>query len=84
MIIQRFATALAIVLLALSAASCAQHSRSGGSGSSAATGSSAAGTSGPSGAAEMGRGRCEALTGPERQKCLADDRVSPAESKAKQ
>lgn len=31
---------------------------------------------GMSGSAEMGRGRCEALSGAEKEKCLADERTS--------
>jgi hypothetical protein len=33
---------------------------------------------GASGSAEMGRGRCEALIGAEREKCLADERTNAA------
>jgi hypothetical protein len=58
--------------LALFGASCAHRSTSDStSGGSASVGSVA---STVSGAAAMGRGRCEALQGAEREKCLADDR----------
>jgi hypothetical protein len=75
MIANGWVTATAAALLLLFSASCARTSTSS-AGASATTGGS-----GASGAAEMGRGRCEALTGPERDKCLADERVSPAASR---
>jgi hypothetical protein len=50
-------------LLALSGASWAQTSSS---------------TAAQPGSAEMGRGRCEALTGAEREKCLSDERTRAA------
>jgi len=53
-------------LLALSGASLAQ------------TSTGPATQPGAGGAAEMGRGRCEALTGAERDKCLTDERTNPA------
>jgi hypothetical protein len=49
-------------LLALSSAVLAQTSNSA--------------QPGASGAAEMGRGRCEALTGAQREKCFADERTT--------
>jgi hypothetical protein len=76
MIAKVFATAAAAVLLAFNA-SCSHMSKSSGSAqtsqSSASTSASAGGT-GASGPAEMGRGRCEALTGSERDKCFAEER----------
>ena len=76
MIAKRFGTATAIVLSALFGASCAHHSSTGSSGRSASASGMASSTasSGASGAAEMGRGRCEALMGAEREKCLAEER----------
>ena len=84
MIAKVFGTAAAVLLLVLGA-SCshfsksgtsAQTSQSGASTSQAgpSTSASAAGGTGASGAAEMGRGRCEALTGQEREQCFAEDR----------
>ena len=78
MIAKVFVTAAAAVLLVLNV-SCSHFSNSK---SSAGTQSSqresspsaSAGGTGASGAAEMGRGRCEALTGAERDKCFAEDR----------
>jgi hypothetical protein len=67
MIAKVLGTAAAAVLLVLSV-SCSHFSKS-----DAGTSASAGGT-GASGPAEMGRGRCEALMGPEREKCLAEDR----------
>lgn len=58
------AALLALSSVALSSASLAQTS----------TGTTA--QPGASGAAEMGRGRCEALSGAEREKCLADERTN--------
>ena len=63
MIAKVFGTAAAAMLLVLGV-SCSHFSKSGGGTASA----------GGTGAAEMGRGRCEALTGPERDKCFAEDR----------
>jgi hypothetical protein len=64
------------VLLALTV-SCSHFSKNASgtqtSQSSASTSASAGGT-GASGPAAMGRGRCEALQGAEREKCLAEDR----------
>jgi hypothetical protein len=76
MIARRFGTAAAVALLALFGASCAHHSSNSSSGRSASVGgmSSTAAGSGASGAAEMGRGRCEALQGAEREKCLTEER----------
>jgi hypothetical protein len=84
MIAKVFATAAAVALLVLGT-SCSQFSKSGSgtqtSSSSAQTSQSGASTSasaggtGGSGPAEMGRGRCEALTGAERDKCFAEDRA---------
>jgi len=85
MIAKAFGTATAAALLVLGASSCSyfskgssgeqasQTSTSGASTSRSSTSASAGGT-GASGAAEMGRGRCEALTGQEREQCLAEDR----------
>ena len=76
MIAKAFGTAGAAVLLALTV-SCSHFSKSGSatqtSRSGASTSASAGGT-GASGPAEMGRGRCEALMGAEREKCLAEER----------
>jgi len=76
MIAKVFGTAAAAIL-PIFGASCSHFSK-GDSGtqtsqSSANTSASAGGT-GASGPAEMGRGRCEALLGAEKEKCLADDR----------
>lgn len=71
-----FGTAAAAVLLVLSI-SCSHFSKSGSAtqnSQSSANNSASAGGTGASGAAEMGRGRCEALTGAERDKCFAEDR----------
>ena len=76
MIAKVFGTAAASMLL-IFGASCSHFSKSSSaqtSQSGASTSASAGGT-GASGPAEMGRGRCEALTGPERDKCFADDRA---------
>jgi len=62
MILKRIGIASALTLLALSTVTLAQTS-------SSAT---------PSGSAEMGRGRCDALMGAQREKCLADERTSAA------
>jgi hypothetical protein len=76
MIAKVFGTAAAAMLLVFGTA-CSHFSKSGSgaqaSQSSANTSASAGGT-GASGPAEMGRGRCEALLGAEREKCLAEDR----------
>jgi hypothetical protein len=76
MIAKVFGTAAAAMLLVVGVA-CSHFSKSGSgaqaSRSSANTSASAGGT-GASGPAEMGRGRCEALLGAEREKCLAEDR----------
>lgn len=61
----------AATLLALSTASWAQNS---GSTPQSSTGPGV----GASGSAEMGRGRCEALSGAEQQKCLSDERTTAA------
>jgi hypothetical protein len=76
MIAKRFGTATAVALLALFGASCAHHSTGSSSGRSASAAGMASTTasSGASGAAQMGRGRCEALQGAEREKCLAEER----------
>ena len=63
-----FGTAMALALMGALGASCAQPSRS------SAGAPASAGATGPSGAAEMGRGRCEALTGAAQEKCFADER----------
>lgn len=76
MIAKLFGTAAAAVLL-IFGASCSHFSKSssGTQTSQTATGTSAsAGGTGASGPAQMGRGRCEALTGQEREKCFAEDR----------
>jgi len=76
MIAKVFGTAAALVLLVLTV-SCSHFSKNRSdtqaSQSRASTSASAGGT-GASGPAEMGRGRCEALLGAEREKCLAEDR----------
>jgi hypothetical protein len=70
MIAKVFGTATAAVLLALFSVSCSHNSKSSTStGPSATTGATAA-----SGPEAMGRGRCEALTGAERDKCFAEER----------
>ena len=72
MIANGFGTAAAIVLIALASVACANRSdtrASGGASASGTTGSTAA-----SGPEAMGRGRCEALTGAERDKCFAEER----------
>lgn len=77
MIAKLFGTAAAAVLL-IFGASCSHFSKSGSASQTSQTGAStsaSAGGTGASGPAEMGRGRCEALTGPERDKCFAEDRV---------
>jgi hypothetical protein len=61
----------AATLLVLSTASWAQNS---GSTTQSSTGPGA----GASGSAEMGRGRCEALSGAEQEKCLTDERTTAA------
>ena len=80
MIAKVFGTVAAAALLVLGT-SCSyfskgssntQTSRNGAS-TSASTSASAGGT-GASGPAEMGSGRCEALTGQEREQCLVEDR----------
>ncbi|HEY7238304.1 MAG TPA: hypothetical protein VH600_03985 [Burkholderiales bacterium] len=73
MIAKVFGTAAAIVLLGLGA-SCSYFSKSGST-------SASTGGTGASGPAEMGRGRCEALTGPERDKCFAEDRVQRSDER---
>jgi len=76
MIAKIFGTAAAVLLL-IFGASCSHFSKSGNgtqtSQGSASTSASAGGT-GASGPAEMGRGRCEALVGAERDRCFAEDR----------
>ena len=67
MIAKVFGTAAAAVLLVLTL-SCAQTSKN------SPPPSASAGATGASGPAEMGRGRCEALTGAEREKCFAEER----------
>lgn len=71
MIAKLVGAAATAVLVAVLAESCAQTSSPQPQASA-----------GASGAAEMGRGRCEALRGPEREKCLADERKDPAPSAA--
>jgi hypothetical protein len=77
MIAKVFGTAAAAVLLVFNL-SCSHFSNSSSAGTQASQGSAntsaSAGATGASGAAEMGRGRCEALTGAERDKCFAEDR----------
>lgn len=76
MIAKIFVTAATALLLVLGA-SCSHFSKSGSgtqTSQNSATTSASAGGTGASGAAEMGRGRCEALLGAEKEKCLADDR----------
>jgi hypothetical protein len=76
MIAKLFGTAAAVLLLILGA-SCSHFSKSGSStqtSQSSASPSASAGGTGASGPAELGRGRCEALLGAERDKCLAEDR----------
>lgn len=78
MIAKTIGTAAAAMLLVLGVA-CSHFSKSGSGTPSQASQSSrsssaSAGGTGASGPAEMGRGRCEALTGPERDKCFAEDR----------
>lgn len=73
MIAERFRTVAAVALVALFGASCAHHAPN--SNSTSGRSASAEGmASTVSGAAAMGRGRCEALQGAEREKCLAEDR----------
>src|ERR1044071_3779451 len=77
MIVKIFGAAAAAALLALGVSSCSSFSKSSSgmqtSQHSSNTSASAGGT-GASGPAEMGRGRCEALTGQEREQCFAEDR----------
>ena len=76
MIANGFGTAAAIVLIALASVACANRSdtrASGGASASGTTGSTA-GSSAASGPEAMGRGRCEALSGAERDKCFAEER----------
>jgi hypothetical protein len=76
MIAKVFGTAAAALLLVLGA-SCSHFSKSGSStqtSQSSANTSASAGGTGASGPAELGRGRCEALLGAEKEKCLAEDR----------
>ena len=68
MIAKVFGTA---VLLALFSVSCSHTSKSG---TSTSNPSATAGGTAASGPEAMGRGRCEALTGAERDKCFADER----------
>jgi hypothetical protein len=78
-----FGTAAAAVLLVLGS-SCSYFSKGSSntqtSQSGASTSASAGGT-GASGPAEMGRGRCEALVGAERDQCFAEDRQRSDERK---
>jgi len=83
MIAKVFGTAAAALLLVLGA-SCSHFSKSSGSTQASQAGAStsaSAGGTGASGPAEMGRGRCEALTGPERDKCFAEDRVQRSDAR---
>ena len=76
MIAKIFGTAAAVLMLVFGA-SCSHFSKSGTSAQTSQSGAStsaSAGGTGASGAAEMGRGRCEALTGAERDKCFVEDR----------
>jgi len=76
MIAKLFGTTAAVVLLSLTV-SCSHFSKNRSdtqTSQSSQSSSASAGGTGASGAAEMGRGRCEALTGPERDKCFAEDR----------
>jgi hypothetical protein len=75
MIAKVFGTAAAAMLLVVGVA-CSHFSKSGSGAqtSQSSANTSAAGGTGASGPAEMGRGRCEALLGAEREKCLAEDR----------
>ena len=76
MIAKVFGTTAAVLLLVLGA-SCSHFSKSGTSAQTSQSGAStsaSAGGTGASGAAEMGRGRCEALTGQEREQCFAENR----------
>lgn len=76
MIAKVFGTAAAAVLLVLGA-SCSHFSKSSSSTQASQTGAStsaSAGGTGASGPAQMGRGRCEALMGAEKEKCLVEER----------
>jgi hypothetical protein len=74
MIAKAFGIAAATVLLAFNVA-CAQTSKSSSAGAQTSkSGASTSASAGASGPAEMGRGRCEALTGAERDKCFAEER----------
>jgi len=84
MIAKVFGTAAAAVLIVFGVSSCSYLSKSDRgtqtSQSGASTSASAGGT-GASGPAEMGRGRCEALTGQEREQCFAEDRGQRSDAK---
>jgi hypothetical protein len=75
MIAKVFGTAAAAVLLVLGA-SCSHFSKSSSTQASqtGASSSASAGGTGASGPAQMGRGRCEALMGAEKEKCLVEER----------
>jgi hypothetical protein len=76
MIAKVFGTAAAVVLLILTV-SCSHFSKNKSdtqTSQSSQSSSASAGGTGASGPAEMGRGRCEALLGAEREKCMAEDR----------
>jgi hypothetical protein len=77
MITNGFGTAAAIVLIALASVACANRGDTRASGGASAPGTttgSTAASSAASGPDAMGRGRCEALTGAERDKCFAEER----------
>ena len=83
MIAKVFGTAAAALLL-IFGASCSHFSKSSSATQTPQTGAStsaSAGGTGASGPAEMGRGRCEALMGAEREKCLAEDRGQRSEAR---
>ena len=88
MIAKVFGTAAAAVLLVLGT-SCSYFSKGssntqtsqGGASTSGASTSASAGGTGASGPAQMGRGRCEALVGAERDKCFAEDRVQRSDER---
>jgi hypothetical protein len=76
MIAKVFGTAAAAMLL-IFGASCSHFSKSSSATPPSQTGASnsvSGGGTGASGPAQMGRGRCEALMGAEKEKCLVEER----------
>src|ERR1041384_4386005 len=84
MIVKIFGAAAAAALLALGVSLCSsfsKRSRAIQTPKNISTTPAPAGGPGGGGPAEMGRGRCEALTGQEREQCFAEDRGQRSDAK---